>query len=580
MSGPKIKDPPSLSGKPSAITLSLILPLILTSILALVFAALPALVNPEPALAEERLAGADRYQTAVAISQAGWLEAQNVVLVRGDDYADALCAGPLAKSYNAPILFTESYGLNSYTLNEIIRLKAKKVIIVGGYGAISSNIDWLLQTRGITVERIYGNDRYETSVKIAQRLGGKEAALATGEDYADALSISAVAAAKSFPILLTQRQKLPEVVYQHLNNYKISKTYLIGGEGAISPEIDNQVPSPQRFAGTNRYETNVLILDYFSKDLDYNRIFAAPGKGFGNYTYALAGAPLAAKTSSPIILSDSNLPETTADFLSTKMTVGSKIFALGGYDVVPYAVVDRLKQSYSKVLKSVFDQKGVYGPSSGTTTIAGSLAVESPDVEVQNTIIEGDLLLGEGIGSGTVKLKNVTVKGRTTVRGAWGNIITVENFNSGSLVIDITANKTSQTEFRLTGKSRIPTVRIYSPARLNDANSTTEGYSNVEIHSGRQVFLEGSYRTVSFASEGISINLGASTITTLNAGSGGTVWGLGTINTANINTNNVYLHFIPGVTNIAPGINAYINGITLPEGKYTAAQIQAKLQGE
>ena len=58
---------------------------------------------------EIRLAGVDRYRTAVAISQEGWKSSDYAILVRGDDFADALCAGPLAGKYDAPILFTDKY---------------------------------------------------------------------------------------------------------------------------------------------------------------------------------------------------------------------------------------------------------------------------------------------------------------------------------------------------------------------------------------------------------------------------------------------------------------------------------------
>lgn len=49
-----------------------------------------------------RISGDDRYQTAVAVSQTGWQTSDYAVLARGDDYADALCAGPLAYKYDGP----------------------------------------------------------------------------------------------------------------------------------------------------------------------------------------------------------------------------------------------------------------------------------------------------------------------------------------------------------------------------------------------------------------------------------------------------------------------------------------------
>ena len=577
MPGQKIKkDPHSFSGRPSALAFTFVFSLIFTC--ALAFTALPAIINPKPALAAERLAGSDRYQTAVKISQAGWNESEYVILVRGDDFADALCAGPLAKNHNAPILFTEKYRLNTSTLKEIERLEAEKVIIIGGHSAILSNIDKTLKSKNIDTERIYGSDRYETSVKIAQRLGGKEAALATGEDYADALSISAVAAAKGFCILLSPSDKLPDVVYQHLNNYRLTKTYIIGGEGAISSAIEKLVPSPVRLAGPNRYATNCAILDYFGRDLNFDKIYAAPGEGQGNYTYALAGAALAAKTSSPLVLNSYSLPRSTADFLPKYMTVASKVIALGGRDVVPSAVIDQYKYSHNKVIKSVFDQKGIYGPTTGTTTIAGSLAIESEDILVQNTIIEGDLLLGEGINDGTVELRNVTVKGKTTVRGAWDSRITADGFNSKSMVIDI-PNKHEGVVMALLGKSSVPNVQIYSDARLDDSECSSAGFANVDIISGKDVFLEGNYNTVSFSSRGLDLRLRSAEVKILNANARGDVWGTDKIHTANINANNVELGLIPATTKVAQGCRAYVDGERVSEGTYRAADIE-KLQAD
>ncbi|HBI55793.1 MAG TPA: hypothetical protein DDY38_03070, partial [Firmicutes bacterium] len=68
----------------------------------------------------------------------GWPDgAQTVVLARGDDYADALAGVPLAYQLNAPILLTHTNRLITSTKDEIIRLGANKVIILGGTGAVS-----------------------------------------------------------------------------------------------------------------------------------------------------------------------------------------------------------------------------------------------------------------------------------------------------------------------------------------------------------------------------------------------------------------------------------------------------------
>ncbi len=228
-----------------------------------------------------RIAGEDRYQTAAAISQNGWKTADYAVLARGDNYADALCAGTLAMQYGGPILLTNPKSLNDVTLNEIKRLGVKHLVIVGGFGAVSQDIENKLKASGITdIQRIYGNNRYETSVKIAEKIDANtEVVLATGEDYPDALSVSAIAAKLGMPILLTPSNSIPPSVSGYIKEKAISKTYLIGGTSVISSAIQEKVPNPLRLSGNNRYDTNVAILKNFENILNFDNIYVAIGGG-------------------------------------------------------------------------------------------------------------------------------------------------------------------------------------------------------------------------------------------------------------------------------------------------------------
>jgi putative cell wall-binding protein len=513
-----------------------------------------------------RLAGADRYQTAVAISQKGWEKSDYVILVNGYKFADALCAGPLAVKDNAPLLFIENSSINTYTLNEIRRLEAKTAILIGEYGSVSDSLDQILYSAGVnTIEKIYGYDSYETSVEIAKRLGSKDVALATANQYADALSIASVAAAKGFAILLTPPDSLPAVVKQHLNNYKIEHTYLIGGTEAISKEVESQVPSPVRLAGNDRYDTNRLILNKFAADLDFNKIYAATGEGENGYADSLAGVVLAGKTASPIVLNGQTLAKPTRDFVQSKMTVATYMIALGGEEAVPDQVVSDYNDSLAKVRKSVFNQRGNYGPSAGTSTIAGSLAVEAPDITVQNTTIEGDLLLGEGIGSGTVELDNVTVKGRTTIRGGGMYSIIGNNFTSKLTVIDVPDE--GKVAFRLKGKSKVDNLTVETNAIIDDSGITSsDGFKDIAIIRGDDITLDGNFNTVSVAAGGATVKLDAVKIKTYNAKSRQTVTGSGTVSTANVSGSGVEFYLPPAVTNVDKGLQAYVAGKIITEG--------------
>lgn len=301
--------------------------------------------QPQQASASARLYGSNRYETSVAISQFGWGTSQYVVLARGDEFPDALCAGPLAKKYNAPLLLTQPDKLNDDVLAEIKRLGATHVLIVGGTGAISENVENSLRSAGITdIQRIFGANRYETSVKIAQKLGpSSNIFLAIGSNYPDALSVSAIAAEQGAPIILTQQYYLPYTVSQYMSaNNQITKTYIIGGTSVVGSNLNAKVPGPIRLGGIDRYATNTLVLNWFADQLNFSQIYLAVGDGSnGNeFADALSGAALAAQYSSPLLLEYKTLPTVLSDFIKTKVSPSDKVIALGGESAVPSAVVD------------------------------------------------------------------------------------------------------------------------------------------------------------------------------------------------------------------------------------------------
>ena len=109
--------------------------------------------NSVPKLVGEksRIYGADRYKTAVEISKAFKSnlnkDVDTIVLASGEDYPDALCAGPLASSKNAAILLTNSKTLNEDTREYIkANTNIKNIIIVGGERSISSSVENDLKT--------------------------------------------------------------------------------------------------------------------------------------------------------------------------------------------------------------------------------------------------------------------------------------------------------------------------------------------------------------------------------------------------------------------------------------------------
>lgn len=222
-----------------------------------------------------RLAGADRIDTAVELSQT-FATADTVVIARADDHPDALAGGPLAGALDAPALLTHRDGLSPAVRSEIDRLGADHAYLLGGPAALSVHVEDDLADAGITTTRLAGSDRFATAAVIAGELAdvagdpervfiveGWHADPARG--WPDALSASGLAAHSGEPILLVTRDRIPAATADALDARGASQAMIIGGTSAVSPEVQTQlgahVDDVERTAGVDRYATSAEVAD-------------------------------------------------------------------------------------------------------------------------------------------------------------------------------------------------------------------------------------------------------------------------------------------------------------------------------
>ncbi|MHB8073328.1 cell wall-binding repeat-containing protein [Desulfosporosinus fructosivorans] len=347
----------------------------------LIFADTP-MVNASTSI--NRIAGNDRYQTTVAISQSGWPDgAATAILAYGENFPDALSAGPLAHKYNAPILLTNSYTLNEDTAEELKRLKVKKVFIVGGTAVVSKAVEMKLSTMSITSVRLAGQDCYETSLKIAQEVGiTKGVFVTTGLDFPDALSIAPIAAAKEMPIILVPRDELTKIQKDFLskNKTKIANSYIVRGYSDISDNVVNQFPNSEVISGSDPYERNINLIKRFASDLDLDTIYIATGEYFPD---ALSASALAQKGKHALILSKRDtIPNSAIAFIRSNII--SEFNILGGNSVISDTTESTLKElpakidSVSNVNDSVQEKQKYDPPKTVTATKTDGLTVEVP----------------------------------------------------------------------------------------------------------------------------------------------------------------------------------------------------------
>lgn len=256
-----------------------------------------------------RLSGATRYETAAAISKAGWSSASTVVIATGNDFPDALAGGPLAYQENAPILLTKGDSLHPAAAAEIRRLKPGKAILLGSNGALSTAVETQVSQLVNDVNRIGGTTRYETAAMIAEKIVSDHAVVSSGQNFPDVLSVSPYAAKHGIPILLTRPNALPAETKSALAGK--SSTIVTGGTGAISASVMAQLPDATRYGGANRYDTGKLINQ--GLPMGTQKAFVATGTNFPD---ALAGSVLAAKKDAPILLTAANsIPSPTKSLL-------------------------------------------------------------------------------------------------------------------------------------------------------------------------------------------------------------------------------------------------------------------------
>lgn len=321
-----------------------LLTVFLTSVL--IFAALPAVkASAYPTII--RYGGSDRYQTASIASSNCFTQSYYVILSSGENFPDALCAAPLSVKYNAPILLTSKDNLNYSTFREIERLGAKTALLIGGTGVISKNVETQLNDMGVQPVRIAGSDRYETSIKIAKIIGtGNGIAIASGENFPDALSIAPIAAAKQMPILLTAQYSMPADISKFIHDSRPGKIYVIGGNDVIDSSQVSGLTDVSRLCGADRYKTNKTVIDNFSGELNFSSVYLATGRNFPD---AIGGSAEAAKELAPVILVG-NSSSTAQDIVESKFDCISSVKVLGQTDVMPDSLVASIVNPHKYVL--------------------------------------------------------------------------------------------------------------------------------------------------------------------------------------------------------------------------------------
>ena len=289
-----------------------------------------------------------------------------------------------------------------------------------------------------TADRIYGSDRYQTSMAVAEQLKenlGLEKfqtiVVASGNEYADALSGTYLANQKNAPILLVRQQSMDSIKEYIKNNLVPGGTvYILGGTKAVPASMESGLEgfNVKRLGGADRYETNLLIL----KEAGVTRgddILICTGKNFADTLSASA-------VSKAVLMVKDNLYSKQKDFLHSVR--GGNIYIIGGKvavseklagELAAYGTVRRIEgatryETSVNVAKTFFGETScavlAYGDNFPDGLCGGALAnsMKAPLILVmnnkysaaeqyaeENNLTHGIVLGGTGLINNTVSDK-------------------------------------------------------------------------------------------------------------------------------------------------------------------------------
>jgi len=200
-----------------------------------------------------RFAGSDRYETSAKIAEQ--LSTDNGVMVAsGKNFPDALSVASIAAAKGMPILLSSKDKLPDSIKAYITNKKIPISYIIGGTGALGSNVEASV----VNPKRLYGADRYKTNINVIKEfessLNFDNIYIASGSNFPDALSGSALASNSNAPIALVDTLLSAETL-DYLKAQNIKNVNILGGTGAVTQSVEDTLKN------TVNYYTIIKIED-------------------------------------------------------------------------------------------------------------------------------------------------------------------------------------------------------------------------------------------------------------------------------------------------------------------------------
>ena len=194
----------------------------------------------------QRIAGTDRFETAVKIAKVAEPDATDVLVATGTNFPDALSAGAAAGAYSGMVVVLTDGTTMPKVTDEYLQAKAggrqlRYLAAIGGAADVA-----LKGARWSGFDSLVGADRYQTSYLVAHDIFGTfgHIGVATGRTWPDALSGGALMGDRHGPLLLVDPAaglSANDDALIDANRGAANWAYVFGGLSALPLRVDQQL---------------------------------------------------------------------------------------------------------------------------------------------------------------------------------------------------------------------------------------------------------------------------------------------------------------------------------------------------
>ncbi|HBF5866255.1 cell wall-binding repeat-containing protein [Clostridioides sp. ZZV15-6597] len=277
---------------------------------------------------------------------------------------------------------------------KVLSLGLMVTILVSNYIVVSNAMELK------NIEKIVGKNRYETAALIADKQNYTTAILVNSDkSIADGLSASGLAGSENAPILLTQKDNIPDETLQRLN--RVTKLYIVGGEDSINKDVEQTLTmrrmEVKRISGNDRIETSYNVAkEINSVNKVKNIILTNAYKGEAD---SMSVASVAVRDKMPIILTNGDKIPFNTDGLKTYIVGGKSSMSdtlVNETKSIRISGVDRFKTNKEVIKYFYKDVKECYITKAYTLidALTGSTIAKNKPIVLADEVSDKSVLKG------------------------------------------------------------------------------------------------------------------------------------------------------------------------------------------